>query len=340
MQQTILIAGHTGFIGRHVVAEFLLHGWLVIGVSRRTLSNMTAANMTAANMTSANLTAASNLTAANLTQYQCDLQTKTGLEDLKAIIEKYNCRILLNLVWDVSANCHSSLTAIDSMNMSLNVAKIFAESNVRGKKNLIGAGTNAEYTPHKDNGLLVEDDLSDIKPDSIYGVCKFSTFKILEKLCEDYDIAFKWPRIFSAFGLYMRPTCFMLSLMNSIHTKRAFTINNGNTITHFTPVELIAKALYNLIASNVDVTTGAVNIAAKPAFFTTQIADFIIDHMDASYKPLLTVKYNTVAHQNPSFKKHDIYIYDTFMSVDSKIICKYILNLINWFYSNSYEKKY
>lgn len=285
MQQTILIAGHRGFIGRHVVEEFLSHGWSVIGVSRNKLEDRP-----------------------NFTQYQLDLHTPNGILQLKQILEQHECTTMLNLVWDVSANCHSALTSIDSQYDVLNISRAFIEATVDGKKNLIVVGTNAEYSENFHVHELYELDSDVLKPDSIYGMCKYATYKVLHKMCQDHNIAFIWPRIFSAFGPYMRPTCFMPTLINSIKNNKPFTIKNGLVRTHFTPVEVVATDLYQLIANHANVFIGPINIAAKRGLLTTDVANILIDNLNPDYRLLLTVNNTYYIEQNPSLTRHDKYI--------------------------------
>lgn len=305
MQQSILILGHRGFIGHHTVDWFLKNKWFVIGVSRHSL----------------------NYNHPNLIEFNLDLHTDLGIKELSAIIEKFNCNTVLNLVWDVAANCHSALTSFDSQYDALRIARAYVDAKISGNKNLIAAGTNAEYLTHY-NYKLFEDADECIGPDSIYGECKYSTYRILKKLCRDNDIAFKWPRIFSAFGEGMRPTCFMPALIKAISTRQPYEIKNGSAFTHFTPIEVVAEDLYHLIADNNNVTTNAVNISSMMGLFVTDVANILIDNLDSTFKPMLTIKSNIFICQAPSLEKHNQYISSTGVTRDTFPYVKRMLKYI------------
>lgn len=309
MQKRILILGHTGFIGSHLTNTFLKNDWEVIGVSSRKPEPV--------------------VHGLRLTNCQADLKTDAGLKTLKQIIETQDCNIVVNLVWDVSANCHSSLTSIDSLYDTTRIARVFVEAKVSGKKEFICAGTNAEYKPNcSDYAPLVETAESVIKPDSIYGVCKAAGFKVLSKMCEDNDIAFKWPRIFSTFGAGMRPTCFMPALIKALKTGEIYTIKNGLTVVHFTPVEFVADAIFQLIDKHPGETLGAVNVATDKGTSVNEVATILINSMTNPRDAVVEIHRTVKTEQIPSLYKLDTLIDTIRMHVD---VTSYIKSMMQLF---------
>lgn len=293
----ILILGHTGFIGRHLTNTFLKKDWRVIGVSRGKTTEC--------------------FRPSNLIQHQLDLKTEAGLQALSNVITKYDCNIMVNLVWDVSANCHSSLNSIDSQYDVLRIARVFINADVTGYKELICAGTNAEYRPDcSDGSPLIEYMDRAILPDSIYGACKYATYRVLEKMCADHDIAFKWPRIFSAFGPGMRPTCFMPALVKALKNKEVFKINNGLTITHFTPVEFVTDIIYQLIDKHPGETLGAVNVATDKGISVNEVATILINTLTNPRESLVDMNYTRKTEQIPSLAKLESLVDTRCMKMD------------------------
>lgn len=306
-KKLILILGHSGFIGQYLTYEFLKHDWEVIGIARHTRIDKTRLL---------------DVNVANLEEYLLDISDPANDAILKKLIEDRQCNILCNLAWDVTENCHYSLTSIDSQHNVLRIAKMFAECKLHSKKELICAGTNAEYRQYSAAPDITSciDSLidtgaphtqSDIIPDSIYGTCKAATFSILHKLCSDVDIAFKWPRIFVAFGYGMRPSCFMPALIKAIKNNEQFNINNGAMYVNFTPVELVASDIYKLIANVPFEFISSINIAANKMLTTSDVAHIICDAMHVNFDTHININTLTAMHQKPSLRYHDAVIDST-----------------------------
>ena len=125
----------------------------------------------------------------NVKTVECDLKDYKNL-NLEAVYDGF-----IHLAWDKTsvAGRDNVETQLDNIKYTLEAVKLAKRS---GCKVFIGAGSQAEYgiqtaplTPS-----------TPVKPESGYGIAKFSAGKFSQLLCNQLNIRFNWLRILSAYG--------------------------------------------------------------------------------------------------------------------------------------------
>ena len=88
----------------------------------------------------------------------------------------------------------------DNIQTTMKAIRIAAEM---GAEKFIGAGSQAEYGP-KDLDVIGPD--TETNPVTPYGAAKLAAGLLGRMLARELGIAFIWPRIFSTYGIYDKPT--------------------------------------------------------------------------------------------------------------------------------------
>jgi UDP-glucuronate decarboxylase len=142
---------------------------------------------------------------------------------------------------------------LDCVTMSLALAKALANG---GCRRFVGIGSCFEYD--YEYGYLSEN-LTPLKPRTLYAVSKDATRSLLESFCPDVQMSFAWVRIFYVYGpgeqeMRLVPSV-ILSLMKGITAK----CTEGLQVRDYLCVEDVASALVAVAQSGFE---GAVNIGS------------------------------------------------------------------------------
>lgn len=136
-----------------------------------------------------------------------------------------------HIAWGYTGAQRDKSILLQKENIDYTLQAVSAASKL-GCKRFIGAGSQAEYGPL---------DLEKIGPDTpanpvtAYGVCKLSANRLSKILCKELGIDWIWPRIFSVYGAYDKPTTMIASAVRAL--------KNGEE-TAFTPAEQQWDYLY------------------------------------------------------------------------------------------------
>ncbi len=110
-----------------------------------------------------------------------------------------------------------------------------------GCHTFIGVGSQAEYGRH-------EKKLSSntvCRPDSAYGIMKFSAFMATKEMCHQMGIRHCWPRVLSAYGTYDNVESVLIStILKCINNEKELLFSEGRQIWDFVHVDDIARALF------------------------------------------------------------------------------------------------
>lgn len=231
MDKRVLITGGTGFIGRKIVAELIKRGYIVHSIIHSSL----------------------------LPETEGLVQHKISLADtnkVKEFLAKNKFENFIHFAWYVDKGCHNSDLNLDWTITTLNLLKEFTAN---GGKKFLGAGTVSEY--EYKYGYFLEDE-TPTNPQTLYGECKNSVYKISKTFCKKYDIEFKWARIFNVYGENERPQRLMPSVINSCLKGEDVKVSTCTKFQDYLYVEDMARGIVDLFESNVQ---GAVNICSgKP----------------------------------------------------------------------------
>jgi len=142
---------------------------------------------------------------------------------------------------------------LDWVAASLRLVRGFAAA---GGERAVLAGSCAEYDW---SHALLDESITPLTPETLYGESKVSLFRMLEKAAPHLGTSFAWGRIFFPYGPFESGARLTGSALDAIVTGRVADFSEGLQRRDFQHVEDTAAAFVALLASNVE---GAVNIAS------------------------------------------------------------------------------
>lgn len=231
MTKKVLITGGTGFIGKNVVAELIKRGYEVHSLVFPPFAPEQK----------------------GLVQYEMNLMDSNAVDKF---LSEHHFENLIHLAWYVGKGCHIADQNIDWTISTLNLLTSFQKY---GGKTFVGAGTISEY--EYKFGYLLEDE-TPTSPETLYGECKNSVYKIAKTFCKQHDMKFKWPRIFNLYGPNEKPQRLMPSVINSCLKGEDVKVSNCLKFQDYLHVEDTARGIVEVFESSLQ---GAVNICSgKP----------------------------------------------------------------------------
>ena len=231
MTKKVLITGGTGFIGRNIVDELIKRGYEVHSLVHHSFASETT----------------------GLIQYEINLLDYKSVDEF---FRNNSFENLIHLAWYVGAKCHVHELNLDWTIATLNLLKNFKE---HGGKKFVGAGTVSEY--EYKYGYLIEDS-TPTSPETLYGECKNSLYKIAKAYCNQNEIDFKWPRIFNVYGPAEKTQRLMPSVINSCLNGEDVKVSDCLKFQDYLHVFDTASGIVDVFESDIK---GAVNICSgKP----------------------------------------------------------------------------
>lgn len=225
----ILVTGANGCIGKSLLRLLVQKGYEVHAVSRKKVNSK------------------DNF----IHWYQVDLTELCEIEELFKVVKP---TYLMHLAWDITPgkykNSPSNLTWVQaSIEIIINFKRY-------GGKRVVISGTCSEY----DTGYgYLNEILTLCNPNSLYGTCKTSLHKIVEKYCIENDIELSWTRIFFLYGPNENSNRVIPYVINQLLKGEVAHVSHGNQIRDYLYVHDVANALANIIDSNV---LGIINIGS------------------------------------------------------------------------------
>ncbi|GHV37066.1 CDP-4-dehydro-6-deoxy-D-gulose 4-reductase [Synergistales bacterium] len=190
---------------------------------------------------------------------------------------------LLHLAWDVTRGYQTSEENYEWLYASFEFFRRFAE---QGGRRAVFAGTCFEYDWN--NELCVED-VTPIKPQNTYGVCKNALRELVDNYAKDKDISWAWGRIFYPFGAGEQAGRFFPSLIRSALLGERVVVNTGQQSRDFIYAPDVASAFATLLESDAD---GVFNIGSgapcKRADAAREICDITGSRKNLEIKALLS----------------------------------------------------
>ncbi len=239
----VLITGGTGFIGRHVTAEFLRRGYDVTVISKESkLPEQPGLNSVNLDLLNENAV--------------CDFMAKNRFEQM------------LHLAWYIGPKCHIDNINFSWLQASVNLLRAFAQN---GGRKFLGAGTVSEYD--FSHGWLREDQTPLDNP-SLHGQCKAALYRTADVFCHQNGIDFKWARMFNLYGPYERPVRLMPSVINAMLKGEDVKVSDCRKFQDYLHVSDTARGVADLFESNF---SGAVNICSASPVCLRKIVETIAE---------------------------------------------------------------
>lgn len=179
---------------------------------------------------------------------------------------------LLHMAWyGGDKDRMTSSMNVNWVEASLHLIRQFVEND--GKR-IVMAGSCTEYDWKY--GYCTEN-ITPEKPQSLYGECKSSVNRIVEKYAEKNDIRYANARIFFVYGPHEQEQRLVAYAIRSLLKNQKANLSHGNQMRDYLHVDDVADALVKLLASDVE---GAVNIGSGRAVKLREIVDLIGEKLD------------------------------------------------------------
>jgi nucleoside-diphosphate-sugar epimerase len=118
-----------------------------------------------------------------------------GTNDLEALFQKFSPTHLVHVAWYAEHGKYwDSELNLKWVLATKRLVEAFCSS---GGQHVVITGTCAEYD--WSHGYCVED-LTPLKPQSLYGICKDTTRRVIELVVAKHGVSMSWARVFSPYG--------------------------------------------------------------------------------------------------------------------------------------------
>lgn len=162
----VMLTGATGFVGRYVAKELERQGIEYVSLQRGLASDARAIQM--------------------------DL---LGTLEIESLFQKFKPTHLVHVAWYAEHGKYwDSELNLQWVLATKRLVEAFCSS---GGQHVVITGTCAEYD--WSHGYCVED-VTPLKPKSLYGICKDTTRRIIELVVEKHGVSMSWARVFSPYG--------------------------------------------------------------------------------------------------------------------------------------------
>lgn len=246
--ERIIVTGATGFIGRQTIRILQNYDFEIHAITSKDKREDLADD---------------------IFWHSVDLFDYPKVADVCREIEATN---LLHLAWvDDHKERMTSLVNIAWVEASLHLTRRFADN---GGQRMVLGGSCAEYDWRYG---YCNEELTPTEPGTLYGECKSSLNRIIEKYSQERGIHYSCGRIFSVYGPYELESRLVPHVINSLLAGRQAEIKHPNQIRDYLHVTDVADALVRLLISGI---SGPVNIASGQAKTLREIAELIGRKLD------------------------------------------------------------
>ncbi|HOJ39098.1 MAG TPA: NAD(P)-dependent oxidoreductase [bacterium] len=225
----VLVTGASGFIGYHLLPRLVERGFSVHAVSRHQ----------------------PDLYPAKVNWYRADLLEGSAGQRLVARVRP---QYLLHLAWCTRPGSYqSSPENVAWLYRTVQLVRQFAQS---GGRRVVLAGTCFEYGL---SSRYCHEEETPLLPHTLYGICKRSTWEILQRMVFPAGFSFGWARLFYLYGPGQAQEALVPSVIRAVSSGKVFTCLSGNAVRDYLYVEDAAEALVRLLESRF---AGAVNLGS------------------------------------------------------------------------------
>jgi UDP-glucose 4-epimerase len=245
----VLVTGASGFVGRHVLGPLAAAGVELHTAGRRAPPTALARHHT-------------------IDVLDCTVT--------RALVIAVRPTHVLHLAWTVEHGAFwTSPANLDWTAATLHLARACSDA---GVARLVGVGTCVEYD-WADGGPRSRREDDPLRPETLYGTAKASTFALLSAFCRQAGLGFAWGRLFHLFGPGEDERRLVASLMASLAAGRPAGLASGRPVRDFLSTVDAGAALAALTLGGAD---GAVNVASGDP---VSIADLARDIADLAGRP-------------------------------------------------------
>lgn len=234
----VMLTGASGFVGRYVAKELERQGIEYVSLQRGMISGVRA--------------------------IQIDL---LGTHELDAMFQKFKPTHLVHLAWYAEHGKYwDSELNLQWVLATRRLVEAFCSS---GGQHVVITGTCAEYD--WTHGYCVED-VTPLKPKSLYGICKDTTRRVIELVVEKYCVPLSWARVFFPYGPGEASQRLIPSLFRAFKKDILPFGVNASSYRDLLHVEDAARAVLACAQSNF---VGAVNICSGRPVQISEVVDAI-----------------------------------------------------------------
>jgi nucleoside-diphosphate-sugar epimerase len=209
----------------------------------------------------------------SISLFHCDLYDGDAVRELVNETRPENA---LHLAWYAEPGKYwQARENLDCVRMSLSLARALAAA---GCSRFVGAGTCAEYD--WDYGFLSEN-VTPLKPRSLYGVCKNATREILQAFCAQAGMGFAWTRFFLLYGPMEPKERLIPYVVLTLLKGEVAQCTRGEQMRDFLYVEDAASAMWAVAKSDL---SGPVNVGSGQAIKVRTLVETVAHHLQREEK--------------------------------------------------------
>jgi nucleoside-diphosphate-sugar epimerase len=233
----VLLTGASGFLGQYVLNQLVQQRVDVVAVGRTCPAGYSG-----------------HFIEADLLQIDCCAD----------IIQRSGASHLIHLAWYAEHGKYwNSRLNIRWLNASVRLVEAFCSA---GGQKVVAAGTCAEYDW---SCGYFQEDTTPLSPDSMYGITKDATRRLVAAVCRAHQVPFVWGRIFQPYGQGEDRRRLIPSLIDVFQGRRQPFGVNASAYRDFLHAEDVAQGLLRLLISDSD---GIYNISSGQP---TQIGELV-----------------------------------------------------------------
>ncbi|MBP7461368.1 MAG: NAD(P)-dependent oxidoreductase [Candidatus Delongbacteria bacterium] len=241
VDQSIIITGASGFIGRHIVKLFLEEGWEILAIDYGTPLDDFSDHPRYRHLYGDWLN-----------------QGERVFHDLIWIMENNHYPYALHLAWHTQHQDYwTSPLNRDWAGVTCRFIETFYH---HGGRRWVGIGSCAEYDPTAP--FPWSETHTRLKPESLYGESKLSVLRYLEELAVHQGIDYAWARVFFVYGPFDRGNRLIPYLMQSWSQNEIPRLNYPDLKRDYIFIEDLARQIFWITTHPVN---GAVNTGTGKA---------------------------------------------------------------------------
>ena len=249
----VLVTGATGFIGKHAISELLKYDMKIIATAR----NIDKAKK--------------NNWFDKVRFLECDLNTKL---DFFNYFEQPDA--VIHLAWEELPNFNERFHI--ERNLPNNIS-FLSNLITSGLKKITVIGTCLEYGLI--SGCISEGIITN--PQTPYGIAKDTLRKYLESLESDYNLDFKWVRLFYLHGNGQNENSILSQLAKAIaNEEEVFNMSGGEQLRDYLPIEKAAEYLTKIFLQTK--VTGTINCCSGKPISIRKLVENYLKQNDAEIK--------------------------------------------------------
>jgi nucleoside-diphosphate-sugar epimerase len=190
-----------------------------------------------------------------------------GTNELDALFQKFKPTHLVHMAWYTEHGKYwDSELNLQWILATKRLVDAFCSS---GGQHVVITGSCAEYD--WSHGYCVED-VTPLKPKSLYGICKDTTRRVIEQVVENHGVSMSWTRVFFPYGPGEASQRLIPSLFKAFKGEIIPFKVSANSYRDFLHVEDAARAVLACAQSKF---VGAINICSGKPVQISKVVDSI-----------------------------------------------------------------